>query len=187
MTSQPAAGLPPAHKRVLPAFLVFEIVGTLLVVGGIVAFLMAPPGANAKSALIAPGIAGGLILLCGVLTFAGAGRTLSRIAAHAGMVLCLLITLAFAAQLPRVQAGITAHRSTSAIFAERVAAGQEQDSPEARRAFLENANVPVTDRTYVRNTVAVLAVVAAAGFLALLKVRPRPIDAGASATTGGAA
>lgn len=67
-----------------------------LIACGLAAYFMAPPGANATTALIVPSIAAGLMIVFGALANMYARhRQVGMVGIHVGLVLPLIFTIAF--------------------------------------------------------------------------------------------
>jgi len=63
---------------------------------GVVAFVMAPPGAHATTALLVPGVAAALMVISGLMANAfHRNRTIGMIGIHVGLVLPLVFAIAF--------------------------------------------------------------------------------------------
>jgi hypothetical protein len=67
-----------------------------LIACGLVAYFMAPAGANATTALIVPSVAAGLMIVFGAMASAfPRNRTVGMVGIHVGMVLPILFAAAF--------------------------------------------------------------------------------------------
>lgn len=104
----------------IKAALTMVLYAIAMLVVGVVAYLVAPSGASAATALISPAICGGLMMTCAVLTILGAasgrdGKGISKlgvVGVHLGILLPLLFTLAFTFRaLPATGAYLDAKRA----------------------------------------------------------------------------
>lgn len=85
--------------------------------GGITAFLLAPEGANAVTALIAPGIAAVLMLLCAAMTAAlPKSKPLGMIGIHLGMVLPLLFAVGIGMRAVKTGEAVAEYKEKYAEF-----------------------------------------------------------------------
>ncbi len=110
---------------------------------GVVAYLVAPSGASAATALIIPAVCSGLMITCAVLTIMGAasgrdGKGISKIGVvgiHLGILLPLLFTLAFTFRaLPATSAFLDAKNALNSDSAiEQAAAVLDEDQSKAYR------------------------------------------------------
>ncbi|MEL7472581.1 MAG: hypothetical protein AAGK04_04625 [Planctomycetota bacterium] len=158
------------------AGVVLLVYAGLLLLGGMIAFGMAPPGANAMTALIVPGVCAVLIDVCGVLVIVGAARrrrALVMIGAHAGLVLSLLFSVAFAMQ-GWTRLGQARERAEAV---ERYEAGELSGAAATDAglsAFLEAQDLPAHDTMYLAVILLSLAAISVLAFVALVLSRPKP-------------
>jgi hypothetical protein len=118
-----------------------------LLVIGVIAYLAAPTGASAATALIIPGIAAALMITSAVLTIMGAaaardGKGVSKLGilgVHLGILLPILFTLAFAFRaLPATNAYLEAKNALNSDNAIEQAAAvlDEKQSKAYRKDYL---------------------------------------------------
>jgi hypothetical protein len=134
-----------------PALLLWSF-AAVLVVAGVVAFLSAPKGANAKTALIVPGACAVLVAVCALLaggTLGGAGA--ARTGRVAGTVLAFVIAALVGWRAWSAGTAVRAYRDAEAGFAAEVAAGRAERTDPARIAFFEARGAPDHDKSYLRN------------------------------------
>ena len=159
-----------------------------LVAGGLVAFLMAPPDANATTALLVPSIAAGLMLISAVLSsLMHRSKPVGMIGIHAGLVLPLIFTLGIGQRALATWSEVGDYTEQREAYE---AAQQQPDQPqpdqqqadrqqaESFGAYLEAQgladDVPDHDKTYLAVILTVLALGSAGAFVVLLLQRPKP-------------
>ncbi len=184
-------GQGPSSERLgmIKAAIALFVYALLLVGMGLLAYRIAPPEANALTALIVPSVAAVLALASAVLCVLGLrNRKLGMIGAHAGLALPILFALAFAG---RAFPATTAYLDARAELAERpsasdlaqfadaaiqqgqtgvadVAAGMARDSAEALEAV---------SKDYLIVTLWSVTALSLQTFVVLLMLRPKPAKA----------
>jgi len=149
--------------------------------GGMVAYVLAPEGANAKTALIVPAACAAAMVLCAMLSLQiHRAYTLGRIGVGLGLVLPLLFAAVIGFRAVKTGAAVSAyHEAQSAYLAEREA-GTLSEGPAARTAFFEAREAPDHDKSYLRNTLWFLALASAGAFALIRAKRPKKEDVGAA-------
>jgi hypothetical protein len=162
------------RKYAIPAAVMF-IYASLLLAAGFFAFSNAPEGANPTTALVIPGAAALLMIIAGVLTL-GAARNprLGAIGAHVGVVLTILFTLLFGFTAWRRTGALDRYETAIAEYRQQVAVQAVPDTPEARKAFLEQRGAPQHDIRYLVRTLWFVTAISGASFIVLLVLRPKP-------------
>lgn len=131
---------------------VMVLFAVLLVTGGLVAFVAAPPEANPKTALNIPGTCATIMLLAAGVTYLGVKRPSPRMAmigGHVGMVLPFLFALLF---LPPALARTKANANFSeakAAYDRAVGEGRTFATEDEREAFFRERKSPDHDQTYL--------------------------------------
>jgi len=148
-----------------------------LVAGGLIAFLMAPPNANATTALLVPSIAAGLMLVSAVLaSLLHRSKPAGMIGIHAGLVLPLIFALGIGQRALATWSAVGDYRD------QREAYEAAEPQPESFEAFLEARveagtvpeDVPDHDKAYLAVILTVLALGSVGAFALLLVQRPKP-------------
>lgn len=170
-------------KYTVPAA-VMAAYAAIMILAGVIAFRSAPEGANAATALIIPGVAGVIMLICALMTsLAARNQRVGRIGAHAGVMLTLLFTLLFGYTAWKRAGALERYPAAAAEYRQALEAGTVAATPEAQRAFFGERGASRHDITYLVRTLRVLTVASGAAFVVLLVLRPKPRpEAGASAT-----
>jgi hypothetical protein len=143
-----------------------------LALAGVLAYSMAPEGANAKTALFVPGACAAVIaLLAAGVAIAKRGK-LKRGLHIAALVLMLVFAGAFAQRAMKASGAVQAHRNAAAQLESAIESGEVADTPEAREAFFEREGAPDHDKSYLANTLWGLVVFSALMFFVGLVVHP---------------
>ncbi len=153
----------------------------LLLIGlSLLAYLMAPPGANATTAVVVGGVTAAI--MCAMAVFAlviHKNRVLGMIGIHIGMILPLVFCVGFLMRIPVAYGESGVYHYFDNAFRQKVADGARQDTPEDRRAFLVDAadnlagaDIPDTDKAYLGRTLTLLFGASTAAFVLLLLSRP---------------
>lgn len=154
--------------------MIMVVYALLLLGAGAVAYLAAPEGANAATALLVPGACALVMIVCAAVVTA-TRRTNLRAARRAHLV-ALICSLAFGAAFASRggQASLASNRYRDAEYRYQAAVkeGKAQDTPEARKKYFADAGAPDHDKKYLANTLWALMFISAAAFLALLVSRP---------------
>lgn len=143
-----------------------------LVVGGAIAFSMAPEGANAKTALIVPGACAALIALLAIGVAAARKKGLKRGLHIAALALMLVFGAAFSQRAMAASGSVQAHRNAAAQLEAAIESGEVADTPEARAAFFEREGAADHDKSYLANTLWGLVVFSALMFFVGLVAHP---------------
>ena len=166
-------------KNKLAALVLFFLGDTLLALG-FIAFMLAPEGAKASTALIVSGASAALLWI-----FAGLcvvpGKTAQMIGIHGGLVLPLLLGGAFAFRGVSARSGVQAYEEQRAAFLETVNAGDAQDTHEAYEAWIEETGADPKldhDKTYLMAILFTMAAVSFVTTAVLVAMRPKPAERG---------
>ena len=165
------------HRYLVP-FLVLDVYATLMIMGGVLAFTMAPPEANPTTAIVIPGTFAALIFACAAMVFAGGLPAinkpgLARLGLNLGTVLALLIALAIAMPANARTKAWQKHPQALQEWNAALAAGTVQDQPEAKEAFFDERKAADHDITYLVYTLWGLTGLSVLAFGALLVTRPK--------------
>ncbi len=148
----------------------------VLVVAGVVAFLLAPEGANATTALAVPAGCGVVMVVCGLLSrMIGKSKPLGMIGIHLGLLFALMFAAVIGMRAVKTGEAVDAYREADAVWQPRAAAGA---SDALREMHFEGAGAPDHDKTYLRNTLWFLAAASVLAFFVILKQRPKKADRG---------
>ena len=150
------------------AVVMFVYAGLVLALGAI-AFVMAPEGASALTAILIPGIFSVLMDGCGIFTLVAWRRQND---ARIPVLISLLLLLAFVGgSLPRALAAgdaATAHQNAMTDFRKQVESGELPDTEDARLDYLESQGAPLHDKSYQRNILWLLVAVSGLAFGVIL-------------------
>lgn len=169
----------------MAALLLFFYAATLLG-GGAWAYMNAPAGANATTALAVPGFMALLVVVAALMAMQiKVRRFLGSMGVMLGLGLAAVFAIVTLVQGTSIAGQVGNYNDALKKFDEQQAAaaaapgfapmaGKELDA--ARLAFLESAKAPSHDKTYLRNTLLALCGVSvlAAGGLFLLRPRKQP-------------
>lgn len=162
------------RKYVIPALVMFAYAG-LMLLAGIVAFLSAPETANPWTALIIPGVASFLIIVCGALTLqAQKSPRNGRVGAHLGFMLALVFTLLFSYTAFARTMAHQRHPAAMAEYRQALEAGAVTDTDADRRAFFRQRRAARHDIGYLVRTLWFVAGLSGVAFVVLIVVRPKP-------------
>ncbi|MEO1008745.1 MAG: hypothetical protein AAFX79_09265 [Planctomycetota bacterium] len=146
---------------------------------GVIAFALAPAQANAKTALIVPAAIAVLSLLCaGMAALLSVAKPIGMIGIHLGILLPLVVGIGVGQRAWVSHQASADYRETEQAWTDAVATGDQPDDADARLAYFEAADATPYDKAYLRNALAVIALVSLAAFVAMLAARPRPADRG---------
>lgn len=146
------------------------------------AYLIAPPGANAMTAVVAGGVSA--VLMCvaaGMSLMIHKNRPVGMIGIHVGLLLPLLFCVLFLMRIPVAYGEAGVFRFFDAEIQRQIEAGAMQDTAEARGKFYADAErsltgdetkIPRTDKTYLGRTLTLLFGASTAAFVLLLLSRP---------------
>lgn len=185
------------------AALLMILYAVVLVAMGVAAFLLAPEGANAKTALISSSGSAFLMVICAVLAMTS-NRTLVMVGVHVGLLLPLVFAGTF---FWRGSIGWQASGQyqylNEVVLPREVDAGRYENTAEGRDAFfadkayeiaraegevsaelaekdafiakaIENNDLPNHDKAYVGRLLMLLFGTSLAFFVAILTQRPKP-------------
>ena len=155
-----------------------------LVAGGLIAFLLAPEGADATTALLVPSIAAALMLGSAALaSLMRRSKAAGMIGIHAGLVLPLIFALGIGQRALATWSAVGDYRD------QREAYEAAEPRPESFGDYLEAqgvaGEVPEYDKSYLAIILTVLALGSVGAFVLLLLKRPKPGDRGDAAETAG--
>lgn len=156
----------------------------LMLAGGLYAFFSAPPEANRATALMVPGIAAALILICAAITRVGRSRPgLATGGWACGLALALLLGAMIAMPTSRRSAAAANYPAALEAFRAAHPDGGAALSRDERKAFFRERNSPDHDTTYLTRTLWSLTGLCGVAFVALVIARPRPATPPAGATS----
>ena len=136
-------------RRLIP-FLILDAYAVALIALGLWTYTQAPPEANARTALIVPALAAVLVAGCGVVTLLGQAKpVLWRVGTAAGIVLALLLALAFAFPASARRAALANYPAARAEWDAANAARTIPVTNDERRAFFVARSSPDHDTTYL--------------------------------------
>jgi len=161
------------------------VVYALILIGaGVAAYMLAPEGANAGTALIVPSACAAIILLIAVLTFVGGRKKLrpAKFGRVAMAIAALLFAGAFAGRALPSSNAADEYAQGVEQFEAAVAAGERENTPEARLAYLEEIGAPDHSKRYLANTLWSLTAVSVFVVLLLIVAGKQP-PAGTPAQT----
>lgn len=145
----------------------------LLVGGGVLAYALAPEGANARTALIVPTACAGAMVLSAILAL-----QIHRVAAlgRAGLFLGVALPLLFGSVIGfrawKTGGAVAAYRAAETEFVAAADRGEVAPGVEARREFFAARSAPDHDKAYLRNTLWALTAVSIGSFLLIRAKRP---------------
>ncbi|MEO1584741.1 MAG: hypothetical protein AAFR96_09245 [Planctomycetota bacterium] len=164
------------------AIIMFAYAG--LVVGlSVLAYSIAPEGANASTAIVIGAVAAALMSAMGVCSLMiEKNRKVGMIGIHVGMLLPLVFAIGFLMRIPVAYGSSGVHGFFVGEFERQVAAGARQDTPGALSEFYADAEreltgdaitIPRTDKAYLGRTLTLLFGTSTAAFALLLLSRPK--------------
>lgn len=161
------------ENRGAKAAAVMGVYAALLVVGGLVAYFMAPPGASAATAIIIPAVCAVVMIVCAALAARlPRSRRAGMIGIHLGLVFALVFAIGIGGRAWTATRGVAGyHRALAEVQAANPGA-----SPEEQAAILRQRGLPDHDKSYLRNMLWGLTGLSLAAFVALLLARPKPAD-----------
>ncbi|TVQ63668.1 MAG: hypothetical protein EA379_03475 [Phycisphaerales bacterium] len=147
----------------------------VLLLAGIVAFLLAPEGARATTALIVPGFAAAFMVLLAIGMRATAGTPTSKKIQLAAIAMAVLFALAFGGRAASASPKVRAHMDAQQAYTQAVETGATPDTPEARRAFFEARDAPPYSPGYLTRTLWLLCG-ASLGYAGAMLMRGKPVE-----------
>ncbi len=161
----------------IKAALMMVVYALVLVMGGVVAYMLAPEGANAATALIVPSACAALMIACAVMTLMlKKNKRVGMIGIHVGLILPLVFTAAFIQRAVAGYGSIGAYKEANAAYVEAVANDATLAEEENREAFFKEKDAPDHSKAYLVATLALLSGSSVMGFFALISMRPKPSD-----------
>lgn len=161
------------------ASVVMFLYSALMLSLGILAYLIAPPGANAKTAVIVTGACAFIMLAMGVMSMMiHKKRKVGMIGIHLGLILPLIFATLFLMRAGTNYRASGVHRYFQTAYLAEVKAGTFKDTPDDRTAFLTGARpkaageIPDGDKGYLGFILTMLFGVSVAAFVVLLLSRP---------------
>jgi hypothetical protein len=165
----------------MKAVLIMFAYSTALLIGGLLAYGMAPEGSKAITAIIVPVGCAVVMDLCAFLAMQiRTNRRLGMIGIHAGLVFTLLFAIMIGARAYATTKQVANYPAASAAYAEAVKADRGLAEPQNRKAFFKGQNAADHDKTYLRNNLWALSAAGFLAFAAMLAMRPKPAQRGAT-------
>jgi len=125
----------------------------LLVGGGLTAYVLAPAGANAKTALSVPvACAGGMVLSALLALQIDRARVIGMIGVTLGLALPLVFAAAIGFRAVKTGDSIDAWRTAEREWATAVERSEVEGGQAARSAFFDARAAPDHDKSYLRNS-----------------------------------
>ncbi|MEO1716684.1 MAG: hypothetical protein AAFR76_06190 [Planctomycetota bacterium] len=172
-----------SNRSVNRAAIIMFLYALVVVALSALAYLIAPPGANAMTAVVAGGVSAVLMcVMAGMSLLIRKNRAVGMIGIHVGMLLPLLFCVGFLMRIPVAYGEAGVFRFFDAEFERQVEAGALQDNADARAKFYADAEraltgdeteIPRTDKTYLGRTLTLLFGASTAAFVLLLLSRPK--------------
>jgi hypothetical protein len=163
----------------MKAALIMFAYSTALLIGGILAYGMAPEGAKAKTAIIVPVACAVVMDLCAFLAMQIRGsRRLGMIGIHAGLAFTLLFSIMIGARAWATTKQVANYPAALAAYDEASKTDKSLLEPAARKAFFTSRQAPDHDKTYLQKNLWMLSAAGALAFLGMLVVRPRAAQRG---------
>lgn len=155
--------------------MVLGVYAAALIIGGIYAYGSAPTGANAKTALIVPGVCAVLALVFALVASVGpAHYSRARLGWYGGIALTALCAAAFGMRAWGTTEKTSAYRDALGAYNSAVALDPGLAERERRAEFFRERSAPDHDPTYLRNTLWALSVLSVAALVTLLCL-PEPL------------
>jgi hypothetical protein len=158
-----------------------------LALGGVLAYSMAPEGANAKTALFVTGGCAATIVLLAIGVMFAAKQGLRRGLHIAALVLMLAFGALFSQRAMKSSGDAQRYRNASVQLEAAIEERRVEETPEARAEFFKQEQSPDHDKSYLANTLWGLVVFSALMFFVGLVVHPgRRVVRSGSAPQGNA-
>lgn len=155
--------------------MVLGVYAALLIVAGVYAYGSAPEGANAKTALIVPGVCAVLALVFGLVASLGpANWRRARFGWYGGLVLTAVCAVAFGTRAWGATGKSSEYSETLGAYNSAAALDPSLEQPERRAAFFRDRGAPDHDLRSLRNTLWAMSALSIAVFFTLLGLR-RPL------------
>jgi len=176
-----------SDRSVRKAALIMFAYAALLIGGGVWAFIMAPAGASAITALLIPGICALVMIACGVASMLIRKHYMpGMIGIHIGIILPLVFSIAFMSRGVGAYRASGVYRYAALKYVEHRKESGETFSADAMKAYFKELNVegsvdlglkavkvPDHDKTYLGHTLTALSGISIASFAALVLSRPK--------------
>jgi hypothetical protein len=160
----------------------------LLLTFGILAYLIAPPGANASTAVVATGACAAIMIAMGIMTLMiKSKRTVGMVGIHMGLVLPIIFAGVFLMRAGAAYRSSGEFRYFNNAYLADISNRGVEDTTATRESFLSGAkpefaaDIPEGDKAYLGFILTMLFGVSVAAFMFLLLSRPElpPKDAAA--------
>lgn len=168
----------PQHSPTRAAVVMF-LYAALMLTLGILAYLIAPPGANAKTAVIVTGACALVMLAMGIMALTiHKNRKLGMVGIHLGLILPLVFAAVFLMRAGTSYRSAGVYRYFDNAYQVDRKARAAADTTELRDSFLAGARpksadeIPETDKNYLGLILTLLFGVSVAAFVVLLLSRP---------------
>lgn len=143
----------------------------VLLLAGLVAFLLAPEGANASTALIVPGVCAAVMLVCALGLRGASGGPKEKTVKAVAVALATIFAVAFIMRGMAASADVKNYRD--AVEAYRVVSPPSAEAPAPPAAFFEQRGAPDHDKSYLARTLWLLAGASLGYVGAMLMPRPK--------------
>ncbi|MEL6311947.1 MAG: hypothetical protein AAFQ17_06210, partial [Pseudomonadota bacterium] len=121
-----------SNRSVNRAAIIMFLYALVVVALSALAYLIAPPGANAMTAVVAGGVSAVLMcVMAGMSLLIRKNRAVGMIGIHVGMLLPLVFAIGFLMRIPVAYGSSGVHGFFVGEFQRQVAAGARQDTPGA--------------------------------------------------------
>lgn len=168
------------HASITRVATIMFLYGVLLLSGGITAYLMAPPGANAKTAIIITGICAVLMFAMGFMSLLlKTKRGVGMIGIHVGLILPLIFAFAFLMRAGSNYEKAGIYNYFQKAYIADIENRNVADNPSVRETYLSGAKpdgggeIPAHDTSYLGLILTLLFGISAAAFMFLLLSRPK--------------
>jgi len=156
---------------------VLAVYAVVVLALGVLAYAIAPPDANALTALIVPGVIALVAIACAAMAaLINTSRAVGMVGIHLGLVVLLLVTLGVGHRAWATHQAVRAYEQALPEWRQALDAGEQDDTDQARAAFFEARDAPDHDKAYLRTTLLAVAGTSLAAFVLLLAMRPKPAD-----------
>jgi len=167
------------QQSVARASVVMFLYAALILTFGILAYLIAPPGANAKTAVIVTGLCALVMLAMGVMSMmVHKKRKIGMIGIHLGLILPLVFAVVFLMRAGASYRSSGVYKYFDHAYQVDIKDRKAADTPENRESFLSGAkpdsgrDLPTGDKGYLGFILTMLFGVSVAAFVVLLLSRP---------------
>lgn len=167
------------QQTVARASVVMFLYAALILTFGILAYLIAPPGANAKTAVVVTGLCALVMLAMGVMSMmVHKKRKIGMIGIHLGLILPLVFAVVFLMRAGASYRSSGVYQYFDHAYQVDIKGRQAADTPANRESFLSGAkpesgrDLPAGDKGYLGFILTMLFGVSVAAFVVLLLSRP---------------